>query len=209
MTARVKLAEASFFLEKLEAADTLTMDFRYYASACASALYGALQHLLYDYAMKNWKNIDEDDYLDSRLFRLLAKVTGDSGAVDFVEWYDALLKRIEKNDDARIAWNLRRMETHRVAAPYQYRLGLFEAVNMSAGTTISGHIEYAVVRPSGTVIPSGTSIPTRALVDEVPNSRVDAYFREKPSKPVRDVLGNTITFVDSLISEAELKFNLP
>lgn len=70
MTARVKLAEANFFLQKLQFASPTAIDFSYYTSACASALYGSLQHLLYDYGMKFWPEIDEDDFLDSKRFEL-------------------------------------------------------------------------------------------------------------------------------------------
>ena len=79
MTAREKLAEIRFFLTKLRSVLTMNSewsqppdDFKYYVSACVWALYGADQHLLYDYAQTFWPTVSVEDYLDTRVFRLLA-----------------------------------------------------------------------------------------------------------------------------------------
>lgn len=181
--------EAKFFLEKLRSTSPTTIDFRHYVSAIVSALYGSLQHLLYDYAHSFWPNIDESDYLDPRLFRLLAKSTNNSDALAFIKWYDGLPARINQNDAASIIWNVRRTETHRANTPFEYRLELFDAVNMSGGTgsNISGHIEVSVYGPGG-------------------GARPTPYFRENPSRSVEEVIASTISFIESLISEAEVGF---
>ncbi len=204
MTSREKLSEATFFLDRVRASSVTSMDLKYYVSACASALYGSLQHLLYDYAKRHWQ-FAENDYLDSIVFRNLAQQRNDSRGINFIDWWDDLPRRIGANEDACIIWNQRRMETHRAGAHYQYRVELFDALSMT-GSNLSGHIEYSVVRPSGSVIPSGTQIPSASLVNEVTGSRVSIHFQENPSRSVEDVITRTITFVESLVGEAESRF---
>lgn len=73
LTAKGKLDEARFFLERIRSSDLGSDEFRFYASACASAMYGSVQHLLYDYAKKYWPSADTGDYLDASSFLLRKK----------------------------------------------------------------------------------------------------------------------------------------
>jgi hypothetical protein len=190
MSGRSKLGEAQFFLQQLSSLQANSIDssmkFRYFASACSSALYGSLQHLLYDYAKKFWPGIDQLDYLDTRLFQLLAKATNRSDARDFIEWYNGLIDRIRKDRDSSIVWDVRKIETRRGVLPYSYQQAFFEAVNFSSGT-VTGRIALSVVQPNS----------------------VSVYFKDYPDRSVQDAIGNTVTFVESLLDEAESGFGKP
>lgn len=208
MTARDKLAEANFFLEKLQSVSMASMDFTYYTSACASALYGSLQHLLYDYAKRYWPNITDDDYLNPKLFRLLAKATKRTDALDCVKWYDTLADQISKNRDAKIVWNIRHVDTHRGTTSFAYQFEELDMVDMSGGTTFAiPRLEYSELLPSGEIVPSGASPPTSLLLRELARQgRLIVHFGGHARRPVQEILEGTFTFVRTLIDEAEAKF---
>jgi len=201
MTARRKLSEARFFLVKMQASQLGSEEFRYYASACVSALYSVTNHLLYDYAKKLWPQITANQYLDARLMSLLAKITSNKRANDFIEWYNKLLGRIKSNPDTKAALDVRDMEIHRGNPTLAYELSFLDTLD------VSDRIEYGIMNSQGTITPSGTQIPTPKQVQlEGEGSKIVLFFTSYRAKDIADTLSSSCNFIDAIIKEAESLF---
>jgi hypothetical protein len=208
LTAKSKLAEAEFFLDKLRPLSVNSQgspEFRYYASACTYALVSSLWHLLYDYANKYWKQLGRDEYLDQRSFRLLALATENKDASDFIKWYKGLMGRIKADDDTKLVWNVRAMEAHRGNPPLSF------VRQIPVGMIISVGLEYGVRRPTGEFISTGSDPPPPSLIHEVRESSGAVYFRADQREPAKrkqvpEVLESSITKVKAVVEEAESKF---
>jgi len=200
LTAKRKLDEARFFLEKLRSSDLGSDEFRFYASACASAMYGSLQHLLYDYAKKFWPSLDAEEYLNSWLFSLLAKATQQSDAMRFVQWYNKLTGRIESNADAKEVWKMRHTETHRETLALEFDLISYVTVG------IEDQLEFGVMRPSGAFESSGSRPPSKEAVNAVQDSSEAVFLRGYRSKQLPDVFSSAWEFVKSVLDEVERDF---
>lgn len=137
MSARKKLEEAKFFLDKLQSVSPTSAEFRYYTSACVWALYGSNEHLLYDYAKKYWPDISTNDYLNSEMFESKAKATKNEKAIDFLAWYQEAQGRIGQNKDASVLLKVRHIEAHRASVDYDYLVSLHDAVNVSGTIVIT------------------------------------------------------------------------
>lgn len=200
LTAKRKLDEARFFLEKLRSSDLGSDEFKFYSSACASAIYGSLEHLLFDYAKKFWPSLDAEEYLNSRLFSLLAKATAQADATRFIQWYNKLPGRIESNSDTREVWKIRHTETHRDTIALEFDATLYEPMG------IEDRLEFGVMRPSGAFEPSGSRPPPKEVVDAVQHSSVAVFLRGYRSKQLADVFGSAWGFVKSVLDEADRDF---
>jgi hypothetical protein len=98
VTAASKLAEAQFLLEKMRSVTLVTDDFSFYLSACVSALYSCIQHLLFDYAKRYWPSLSAENHVDAWHFQLLAKTTAHQDALRFLDWYNKLDGQIKLFD---------------------------------------------------------------------------------------------------------------
>jgi len=200
VTAKDKLEEAWFFLKRMRSTDLLSLEFKFYVSACASAMYGSIGHLLYDYAKKYWHTLDTSDFLDARYFLLLAKTTNQPKALQFVQWYNELPARIRSNPDASEVWRIRHIDTHRGSPGLNFVVEIFEPLD------VTDRLQYGVMRPSGTFEPSGSSPPTIQQINAVPNSSVAVFLCGYESKQVSDVFGSAWDFLKSVVDEAEQRF---
>lgn len=204
MTARGKMAEAQFFLDNLRRTELGSAEFRYNASACTSALYSSIQHLLYDYAKKFWPSITGNEYIDAYHVALLAKTTGNEEATNFVEWYNKLEGRINSNPDSKAALEARKMEIHRVSPPLA-----FHAVTWEQAIDIADRLEYGIMSPQGIFTSSGAQRPTSTQLQAVQGSTTAVFFRSYATRQVPDTLNAAADFIKSLIDEAESRFGPP
>ena len=210
MTAREKLAEANFFLQKLKAASKVELaydfavanEYRYYVSACVWALYGSYDHLLYDYAQKYWPKLDISDFLDNKMFALLADATDNDEAKRFLEWYREVQGRIDKNEDAHAILKVRRIEGHRGTTAYSF-YSYFEMPSLHDVVTASGAFRMGQYDPSGMANPTEFRPLTWPVVKSVVN------FNDYPGKPVEQVIEAVLTLLSAIVTEAENNFGIP
>lgn len=212
MTARDKLAEASFFLQKLQITSThdanrlwdsgISAEYRYYVSACVWALYGSRDHLLYDYARKYWPNLGTDDLLDQKTVNLIAKATNNDEAKQFLEWYASVQGRIDKNRDAKTVLDVRRVEAHRGTTSYiYYPFAYSDTPTLHDVVTASGAITIGTFDPEP--MPAQTQILPVSVVKTI------VHFLTYPDKPVEKVIEATLNLLNEIITEAENKFGIP
>ena len=191
------MEEASFFLEKIHSANLATDEFKYYVSACVWALYGSFDHLLYDYAMKFWPNLSVDDYLENRIFSLLAKATGNEEAEHFLQWYRQAQGRIDKDRDASTVLKARRVEAHRGSVDYDYTFTLHAMLNLSGSIEVRTFYTGAV--------PTGLT----ATIDPNAIPATEAHFAGYPDNSVEVAIQNTFRLLSGFVSEAENRFGRP
>jgi len=203
LTAKDKLAEARFFLEKMRQNNPGTQEFKFYASACASAMYSSFQHLLYDYARKYWPSLTMEDRLDLRSLQITAKATRHLDASKFCDWYDKTSQRIRSNPDTAEIWQVRHTGTHRDTPPLDFYATVFQPID------VTDRLEYGVVLPSGSFHPSGSMPPSDQELKAVQGSRVGVFFAGYRTKEVVDVFETALPFLESLVEEAEKQFGFP
>jgi hypothetical protein len=203
LTAKDKLAEARFFLDKMRKSDRGTWEFKFYASACTSAMYSSFQHLLYDYARKYWPSLTMEDRLDLRSLQVTAKATGHQDALLFCDWYDKASQRIKSNPDTAEIWQVRHTGTHRDTPPLDFHTTIFQPID------VTDRLEYGVMSPSGSFQPSGSMPPSDNDLRAVEGSRVGVFFAGYRVREVLAVFESALPFIDSLIREAEKKFGSP
>ena len=175
----------------------LCRDRIHYVSACVWALYGAYDHLLYDYAQKYWPNLTTDDYIDDRLFALLASSTENEDARKFLEWHRDVHGRIVKNKDAETILRVRQVEAHRGSAGYSF-YALWDMPSLHDVVTASGAV---TMEPSQL----GSTHPTV----KHPILRSAINFEGYPSKSVEQVIESALGLMNEIVTEAENKFDLP
>lgn len=183
--------------------DRGTWEFKFYASACTSAMYSSFQHLLYDYARKYWPSLTMEDRLDLRSLQVTAKATGHQDALLFFDWYDKASQRIKSNPDTAEIWQVRHTGTHRATPPLDFYTPIFQPID------VTDRLEYGVMSPSGSFQPSGSMPPSERELGAVEGSRVGVFFAGYRVKEVLAVFESALPFIDSLTNEAEKKFGSP
>ena len=148
---------------------------------------------MYDYAQKYWLKLDISDFLDNKMFALLADVTDNDDAKRFLEWYREVQGRIDKNKDAHAILRVRRTEGHRGTTGYSF-YSYFETPSLHDVVNASGAVTMGQYAQSG---PPATRLPT------LPH--FDAY----PGKPVEQVIEAALTLLNGIVTEAENKFGIP
>jgi len=161
MTARSKIREARFFLEQLRSAGPLSENTSYYVSACVAAIYGALNHLLYDYAVRFWApRFDTNDFIDLESFKLIARITDDSQAMRFADWYGQAMGRMHNDADASALLRIRRMETHREDTLY-----FLDITQYDRGEAVGPFLNHRMGRPVVEVIENTLNLVERYLTE--------------------------------------------
>ena len=87
MTAKNKLDEAQFFLDKMNKAPVERSEWRYYFSAFLSSVRSVPDHLLYDYANKCGLGISLKDRVYTNVLKDKAEAQSNKVAIKFIEWY--------------------------------------------------------------------------------------------------------------------------
>jgi len=126
MTARDKLWEAEFFLNKLHAPfknakpghlvlliKNAEKGWNAYLSAFLSAMRSILDHLLEDYNIKHSLDIPLTEKLYPRTFKRRAKELKDEAALNFLKWWKMKMREINKDPTCSFLFNLRHISTHR------------------------------------------------------------------------------------------------
>lgn len=205
LTAKSKLDEARFFLGQLQHSGVGSLEFRNNCSACVSALYSVIQHLLFDYVRIFWPQIDPSEYIDLHSLALLGKTSTNMKAREFVEWYSKLQGRMNSDPDTRAALNVRTMEIHRMSTPLFFDVAFWEPP-----IDVTDRMEYGIKNSQGTVTPSGAQMPTpRQLESAGQGSKTVVYFSSYKNREIPAALEAAINFIDSLIKEAESQFGPP
>ena len=203
LTAKDKLAEARFFLDKMRQTGPGTREFKFYTSACASAMYSSFQHLLYDYARKYWPSLTMEDRLDLRSLQVTTKATGHQDALVFCDWYDKATQRIKSNTDTAEIWQARHTGTHRDTPPLDFYTTVFQPIG------VTDRLEYGVMSPSGIFQTSGSMPPSEHELTAVQGSRVGVFFAGYRTKEVLAVFESGLPLLESLVDEAYRQFGSP
>jgi hypothetical protein len=120
MRAEDKLAEAKYFLSKIDGLSQqlsifpyqtvlLKNEFKYNFSAFVQAWRSTFDFLLYDYAEKYFNIEREEDYVDKRTFNLRAHTSERTEAATFIKWFN----KKEGVLGQQHLWYLRNLSIHR------------------------------------------------------------------------------------------------
>jgi hypothetical protein len=206
MSAKQKLEEAKFFLEKLHGLQSLPQDFdkqtesKYYLAAFLSAAASVPDYLLEDYNAKFSLNISLSDKLYPDTFERAAKRTDNQPALLFLQWWKKEKKALEKDPIGELLIGKRHIDTHRV----QIKPDLAKFV-VSDSIHISGSLEAKLFR-------DGKLVETRKSAEQLAPSREETettfnwFFSEYPDEPVLTVCEKFLDRVTSFVAEAERRF---
>jgi hypothetical protein len=113
MTAKEKLEEAKFFLQKLSPSQSTLQETVYYYSAFLSSARSIFDHLLEEANQKFVLGIPLDQRLDGKKFNELTRYSGNIRAREFIQWYDSVFDKINKTEIGKIFKIERDLNTHR------------------------------------------------------------------------------------------------
>jgi hypothetical protein len=100
LTAAEKISESRYHLNKLKRFETGEQNdlvFEYELSSFLSSTQSILWHLLYDFVPVFSFSLGEEERLFPGKFRKLSE--GNTKALDFIDWYDNELKKINDDDE--------------------------------------------------------------------------------------------------------------
>lgn len=208
MSAKKKLLEAEFFLEKLrDSSQALPQDLQRqweshcYLSAFLSAAVSVIDYLLEDYNTKFSLNIPLADKQFRKTFEREAKRTGNQAALDFLDWWRGEREALEKKDPiGRLLIGKRHIDIHRVETKPD-----LAKVGMSGTIPISGSLVAKLI-VDGEVVETRTSPDQAPVEPEVRETTFDWFFSEYPDEPVITVCDKFLDMVGSFVSEAEKRF---
>ena len=208
MSAKEKLQEAEFFLEKLRrSSQSLPQDLQiqrkshYYLSAFLSAAVSVIDCLLEDYNVKFSLHIPLTERLDPNIFQKKAKRTGNQAALQFLQWWGKEKKTLENDPIGKLLIGRRHLGIHRVQTkPNLAKIKIGDGnVPMSGSLGVKHFCEGKLVETRKS--PEQPSPRPKAV-----ETTFDWFFSDYPDEAVITVCDKFLDKLTSLVSEAEQKF---
>lgn len=206
MSAKQKLEEAEFFLDKLHGLQSLPQDLdkqtesKYYLAAFLSAAVSVLDYLLEDYNAKFSLNIPLTEKLYAETFQKAARKANNQPALSFIQWWKKEKKLLENGPIGRLLVGKRHINIHRVQTkPDLAKIVVRESIH------ISESVEAKLFR-------DGKLVETRKSAEQPSPSRKETevafnwFFSEYPDEPVLTVCEKFLLGLTSLVLEAERRF---
>ena len=200
---RKKLAEAQFFLDRLEGAATNSDHFYYNISAFLSAWRSTLDIMLYDFAEMFPLGFTREDDLKMRDFKVAARAAQNTEAIRFINWWDNKQSSLGSTP----LWKKRNINVHRGAVGLsQQQFTVLVTGSGGTSSTISVHTGgYAVSTPnagSSAVSTPNVSTPSSGAVSNI------WHFDDLPNDNAIDICRQAYEQMEDIVEEAENAFNV-
>lgn len=208
MSAKQKLQESKFFLEKLRGSLqllpqdlTTRRESNYYLSAFLAAAVSVFDHLLEDYNVKFSLGILLTDKLHPDAFRKEATRTSNHAALRFLEWWAKEKKALEQNDPIGKLLNKRHLNIHRK----QTRPDLAKIKTGDGNLPTSGSLGIKVFR-EGKLAETRNAQEQPGPKPKIKETTFDWFFSDYPDEPVINACEKLLASLESFVSEAEKTF---
>lgn len=206
MSARAKLEESNFFLEKLRALQPLPQDLdkqrksQYYLSAFLSSARSVLHYLLEEYNIKFGLNIALSEKMYPDTFKKAAEETNNNRALLFFKWWSKGKKALENAPVGKLLINKRDIGIHRVQVkPDLAKITVKDTVHLS------GRLELKVFR-KGKLVETRKSVEQPSPSPKETETTFDWFFSEYPDEPILSVCEKFLNMLTAIVTEAEQKF---
>lgn len=206
MSAKAKLEEAKFFLEKLHGLQSLPQDLdiqresHCYLSAFLPTAVSVIDYLLEDYNTNFSLNILPTKKLYPKTFERAAKETGNQAALQFFQWWRKEKKALENDPIGKLLIGKRHVDVHRMQTkPDLAKIGVKDYIHVSGSVVVRKFQEgkeVEIYRSPEQPSPSPKATETT----------FDWFFSEYPDEPIITVCDKFLDRLTSLILEAEQKF---
>lgn len=207
MSAKGKLEEAKFFLEKLHGLQSLPQDLDTqrksycYLSAFLSAAVSVTDYLLEDYNAKFSLNIALTEKLYPETFEKAAKKTGNQAALQFFRWWRKEKKALENDPIGKLLIGKRHIDIHRVQTkPDLAKIEIRNTIHPS------GSLEIKRFSREGKLVETRKTPEQPPAKPKAGETTFDWFFTEYPDEPVITVCDKFLDKLTSLVSEAEQNF---
>jgi len=206
MSAKGKLEEAKFFLEKLHSLQSLPQDLdtqkesRYYLSVFQSAAVSVTDYLLEDYNAKFSLNIPLTEKLYPKTFGKTAKETGNQAALQFLQWWEKEKKALENDPIGKLLIGKRHIDIHRVQTKPD--LAKIRANDYGHASEIAIVCKFQ----EGKEVEVSRSPEQPSPKPKAGETTFDWFFGEYSDEPVLTVCDKFLDKLTNLVLEAEHKF---
>ncbi len=219
---RKKLAEAKFFLDKLQELSNNSDHFYYNISAFLSAWRSTLDIMLYDFAMMFPLGFTREDDLKMRDFKVAARAAQHTEAVRFIDWWENKQSSLGSTP----LWKKRNINVHRgpIGLSSQQVQQFTVLVTGSGGTsgTINVNISKYAFTPTsnlttvGAISPISTNYITSEYVSTSTNNWTNPnvavsniwYFDDLPNDDAVNVCRQAYEQIEDIVEEAEDQFHV-
>ena len=199
MTAKNKLDEAQFFLDKINKAPVERSEWRYYFSAFLSSVRSVPDHLLYDYANKCGLGISLKDRVYTNVLKDKAEAQSNKVAIKFIEWYIDEWTKLSNDKIVKVFVDSRNIENHRGTLPLE------SSADLAANFTIPDRVELVPRDKDGRVIQKEVA-NSKTTSTNTKISEVTPELPELQGEPVHNACKKILGQMENLVDEAHQRF---
>jgi len=197
LTAKEKIAEAQYFLDRLP---SLPLDkLRFEVSAFLAATRSIFDHLLEEYRQKFL--LGDIKRLSPETFEKNAERTSNEQALKFIKWYQTQMDSIRK--DHEFLFDIRNLTIHSKTPRETITIEMRGPITVPAGTTTEIPFAFPPLgRPTkveGTIRKTGSEM-TEKVQAEI---HTTAFFEEMPDKDLLTLCDEFLTRAKELVQQAE------
>jgi len=204
-----KLEEARYFLQKLEETpqdNAHDREFMYVLSAFLTSWRSVTDLILYDYAEKFGLGLSREDDISLHDFQLVARVTNNLQATQFLVWLNQQVGILSNNP----LWRKRNIIVHRgyPRTSRVYSLHLSDSIALSASFFVNQPVGSA---GSSQILPSIASQPSSVPVTNVPvatpaSAVPQIRFFDLPDQGVIDSCRQAMNLMQNFVNSAIQQF---
>lgn len=206
ITAKEKLEEAKFFIEKLRGLQLFPQDLEtqhevhYYLSAFLSASVSVIDYLLEDYNVKFSILIPLTKKLTPNTFKKESKRTSNDAALQFLQYWVEKKKALKNDPIGKLLVGKRHINIHRV----QTKPDIAKIKAMDKICFLENAVVYQL--KGGKSVETYRSPEQFSIESKTIETKFDWFFSEYPDEPMMTVCDKFLEMIESFVSAVEKKF---